>query len=210
MQVSSWYILANVDPRGWASGWTPSQNNQSNYYLTCEDWSSPTAAYTNVDNPEDAYATEPAGNISASPWVSGQNDQHNYCTHPCGHQSCVHHSQGATDPQTTSQSFAYAALDVVSPAHLDFGIQAPISFDAGCGQSGSGNAQLLSAADRDERGRPRSAPPSVELYLRDRQSHEELACGLSISNTEQSKTWHKRKITLTISNKDLKIQDRRS
>ncbi|KAK8128239.1 hypothetical protein PG984_009347 [Apiospora sp. TS-2023a] len=162
-----------------------------------------------MDNPEDAYTTEPAGNTSASPWVSDQNDQHNYCTHPCGHQSCVHHSQGATDPQTTSQSFAYAAPDVVSPVHSDFGIQAPISFNGGGGQSGSGNARLLSAADRDERRRPRSVPPSVEQYLRDQQSHEELAYGLGVSNAEQSKTWHKRKITLAISNKDLKIQDRR-
>ncbi|KAK8028742.1 hypothetical protein PG991_005798 [Apiospora marii] len=195
--------------RGWASSWTPAENNRSNFYLTCEDWSALTAAYTNVDNPEDAYTSEAAGNISAAPWVSDQNDQPNSCTHPCGNQSCVHHSQGATHSQTMTQPFAYVAPEYVSSAHSDIGVHAPISFNGGGGQFDGGNVQPLSAAGRDER-RPSSVPPSVEQYLQDRQSHEELACGLGDSNAKQSKMRHRRKITLAISNKDLKVQDRRS
>lgn len=97
----------------------------------------------------------------------------------------------------------------MSPAHSDYGVHALVSYNGGGGRSGSGNVQYLSAAERDERRRPSSVPPSVEQYLQDRQSHEELACGLSPSNVKESKTRHRRKITLAISNKDLKVQDRR-
>ncbi|KAK8051392.1 hypothetical protein PG993_002777 [Apiospora rasikravindrae] len=192
-----------MDAYGWPSGWAP-QNNQPYHYQTCKDWSSPTATYINADAPEDVYVSDPAGSILTNPQVLEQEDQQHFCTHPCGEQACVHHSQNHTRDQAVSQSFAYAADSNVAPAHSYVGAYAAVSFSGG--QTDDGNSQVLSPADRDERRRPRSVPPSVRCYIEDRQSHEELACGLGPSNAKQSKARRKKKITLAISNKDLKVQ----
>ncbi|KAK6852584.1 hypothetical protein PG995_011135 [Apiospora arundinis] len=193
---------------GWAWGWTSPQNSQSNPRPTNEDWSLPTVADSNADNPEIAYTGEPAGSILITSWPSDQGNQQDFCTHPCGYQSCVCHSSGATYAQAVPQVFAYAAPDNMSLVHSDFGSPNPVLFGDDGKPAGS-DGQLLSPADRDERRRPRSVPPSIEHYVQDRQPHEELACGLGTSDVRQSKKRHKRKVISAISDKDLNVQDRR-
>ncbi|KAK8079950.1 hypothetical protein PG997_007768 [Apiospora hydei] len=195
-----------MNANGWPSGWASQNNQPYSHYQTCEDWSSPTAAYTNADTPEDVHASDPAGGILTNSQALEEGTQQHVCTHPCGEQSCVHHSQNSAHEQASSQSFAYAAHGNVSPAHPDVGVHAPASFGGG-GQTGDdGSGQFLSQADGDERRRPRSVPPSVGCYIQDRQSHEELACGLGPSDVRQSTARRQRKITLAISNQDLNVQ----
>ncbi|KAK8105900.1 uncharacterized protein PG998_003629 [Apiospora kogelbergensis] len=198
-----------MDSRGWASGWSPSQNSQSNPRLTYEDWSFvPKVAGTNAYDPDVSFAGEPAGIALTASWPSDQNNQENVCTHPRGYQSCVCHSPGTAHAQAASHSSAYVAPDNMPLVHSDIANSDPVSFGNG-GQPGGDTGQFLGPADRREM-RPRSVPSSVEHYMQDRQSHEELACGLGTSDVRQSKTRRRRKITLAILDKDLKVQDRRS
>ncbi|KAK8042599.1 hypothetical protein PG994_013082 [Apiospora phragmitis] len=184
-----------MEARGWSSGRHP-QSNQSCQSKTREDWSLPTAACVNADTPEDAYASELAGNILTNSQAFEQNDQQHFCTLPCGPSSCVHLSQDYTPDQTMSQPSAYAAYGNAPRAHSDVGVQA--LFDGG-------GVQFPGPADRAERRRPSSAPPSVRCYIQVRQSHEELACSLSPcgmcpSNIEQRQARRLQMIALAISN----------
>ncbi|KAH8681594.1 hypothetical protein BX600DRAFT_27007 [Xylariales sp. PMI_506] len=142
---------------------------------------------------EDAAAPPPPSDATDQPEPAWEHDSAGCsvapCTHPYGYESCLYHHSFNANSSGAAAGGGGGYYTSDPPSSRTFGSATSGNVNCGFGVA---------------------TPPTVDRYVRECQPHELVATGHGTHSVKKSKRIHRERAMLSILDKDLKIQDRRT